>query len=220
MDYLDYLADYTYDELPAAVRSTISREDYTERRRMVLAVQEPDEVALPPVLAAAFAAHSGAQTQVQKPQPGAPRQSPKGKGKKSNVRWLPWLAAAGWLLFLGVSGMLLLREPGTLLVETSPSGTAPLARMGDIAPAPAAPTELAEVPDTLYATDTLYQTVIRYLDRVEMVYDTVFERVPYEQLVYVRDTVYLHPPNQNILVSGSSNLNGKQKVLQFLFATE
>lgn len=189
MDYLDYLADYTYDELPQAVRSTISREDYTERRQMVLAVQEPDEMALPPVLAAALAAHSGAQTQ------GAETV------KKSNVRWLPWLAAAGWLLFLGVSGLLLLREPETLLVEKT-----------IMAPAPA--------PQIIYSTDTLYQTVTRYRDRVETVYDTVYEQVPYEQLVYVRDTVFLRAAPKEILVKGSSNLSGKERVLSFLFATE
>lgn len=195
MEYLDYLADYTYDELPQSVRSSISREAYAERRQMVLAVQEPEETALPPALAAAFTAH----TQVQ------------GQAAGSNVRWLPWLAAAGWLLFLGASGLLLLREPETLLVEKNTT-----------APAAAAPAELAEVPEIIYSTDTLYQTVIRYRDRIEtvIVHDTVYQELAVDRLVYLTDTLYLPAADPALPVSGSSSLAGKKKVLSFLFATE
>ncbi len=195
MEYLDYLADYTYDELPPAVRSSISREAYAERRQMVLAVQEPEETALPPALGAAFVAlgqgQRGAHTQVQ------------GETTGSKVRWLPWLAAAGWLLFLGVSGLLLLREPETLLVEKT-----------ILAPAAA--------PEIIYSTDTLYQTVIRYRDRVEtvIVRDTVYQEFAIDRLVYQTDTLYLPASDSVLPVSGSSNLAGKKKVLSFLFATE
>ena len=202
MDYLDYLADYIYDELPQAVRTTISREDYAARRQMVLAVQEPEETTLPPELAAAFVAHTSVRARPQEAM----------KVESSRVRWLPWLAAAGWLLFLGVSGLLLLQEPETLLVETPPSGDAAEQQVGAIAPAVA--------PKIIHTTDTLYQTITRYRDRVETVYDTVYEQVPYEQLVYVRDTVFLRPIPKETLVKGSSSLSGKERVLSFLFATE
>jgi hypothetical protein len=170
MDYLDYLTDYTYDDLPGAVRQTISREDYTERRQLVLAMDEPEETALPPALAAAFLAatqaNNQARTQVQR------------EGKRSRARWLPWLAAAGWLLFLGVSTVLLLGEPETRLVEKTV-----------FAPAPA--------PEIIHTTDTLYQTVTAYKYRTRIVHDTVYQDVPYQQMVFVRDTLiipnYLYP---------------------------
>lgn len=185
MEYLNYLADHNYDELPERVKQSISREAYTERRKMVQAVREPEEAALPPVLAAAFAA----------------RTQDAGKVEKSKVRWLPWLAAAGWLLFLAVSGVLLLREPETLLVEKTIL-------------APAAP------PQIIYTTDTLYQTVTQYRDRIQTVHDTIYEPVPYEQIVYVQDTIYLPETPRPIMVQGSRSISGKKKVLNFLFATE
>lgn len=185
MDYLDYLAEYTYDQLPDAVRATISRADYTGRRQLVLALREPEENALPPELGAAFLA----RTQDAK------------KVERSKVSWLPWLAAAGWLLFLGVSGILLLREPETLLVEKTV-----------FAPAPA--------PEIMHTTDTLYQTVTEYKYRTKTVYDTVFLTIPTEQLVYVRDTLYLLAEQQTQGYRGSSSLQGKERMLTFLFTTE
>lgn len=193
MDYLNYLADYTYDDLPEAVQQTISREDYSERRKLVLGMKEPEETTLPPALAAAFLAATEtdnlAWTQVQ------------GEDKKSRVRWLPWLAAAGWLLFLGVSSILLLRESETRLVEKT-----------IIAPAPA--------PKIIHTTDTLYQTVTAYKYRTRIVHDTVYQDVPYQQLVFVRDTLYLSQDSQVQLVKGSSSLQGKERVLSFLTGTE
>ncbi|MFK8165587.1 MAG: hypothetical protein AB8H12_24275 [Lewinella sp.] len=193
MDYLDYLADYTYDELPEAVRQVISREDYTERRQLVLAMDEPEETTLPPILVAAFLdatpAEDQARPQVQK------------EGKGSKVRWLPWLAAAGWLLFLGMSSILLLREPETQLVEKT-----------IIAPAPP--------PEIIHTTDTIYQTVTAYKYRTRIVHDTVYQDVPVEQLVFVRDTLYLPQENQVQLVKGSSSLRGKERMLSFLIGTE
>ncbi|WP_020570348.1 hypothetical protein [Neolewinella persica] len=193
MDYLDYLADFPYDDLPEAIRTTVSREDYSERRQMVLAMREPEETALPPALAAAFMAATPtsdlARTQVQK------------EGRRRKVRWLPWLAAAGWLLFLGVSSLLLLQEPAIQLVEKT-----------IIAPAPA--------PKIIHTTDTLYQTVTAYKYRTKTVHDTLYEKMPFEQLVYVRDTIYLPRESQALLAKGSSNLLGKERMLSFLIGAE
>jgi hypothetical protein len=80
MDYLDYLTDYTYDDLPGAVRQTISREDYTERRQLVLAMDEPEETALPPALAAAFLAATQANKQ----------------GKVATMARCRWLVVISW----------------------------------------------------------------------------------------------------------------------------
>ena len=193
MDYLDYLVDYTYDDLPQAVRQTISRGDYTERQQLVLAMEDPKEAALPPALAAAFLAATQADDQARPQVPG--------KVGRSKVRWLPWLAVAGWLLFLSVSGILLLREPETRLVERT-----------IIAPAPA--------PEIIHTTDTLYQTVTTYKYRTRIVHDTVYQEVPFEQLVVVRDTLYLPRENQVLLVKGSSSLRGKERVLAFLTGAE
>jgi hypothetical protein len=193
MDYLDYLTDYIYDDLPQVVRQTISREDYTERQQLVLAMEEPEEMALPPTLAAAFLAATQAGDQA--------RPQVQAEEKRSKVRWLPWLAAAGWLLFLGVSSVLLLREPELRLVEKT-----------IIAPAPP--------PEIIHTTDTLYQTVTAYKYRTRIVHDTVVQEVPYEQLVFVRDTLYLPQNNQALLAKGSSNLAGKERMLVFLTGAE
>lgn len=182
MDYLDYLADYDYDALPPAVRTTIDRATYEERRELTLLMQAPEE-ALPEHLQAAFLA----RTQDAKPV------------QKRKVRWLPWLAAAGWLFFIITGAVLMLQEPETLFVEKT-----------IIAPA-------AE-PEIITVVDTVYQTVnqVRYRTK----YDTVYQEIiTPAQLVYVRDTVYL-PPAKPILVKGSSNLSGKERVLDFLFSTE
>jgi len=90
-------------------------------------------------------------------------------------------------------------EPETLLVEKT-----------IFAPAPA--------PEKIFVTDTIYQTVNQVHYRTK--YDTVYQSVPGpNQLVYVRDTVFL-PPVKSVLVKGSSNLSGKERVLDFLFSTE
>ena len=205
MDYLDFLADFTYDDLPETIRATISRDDYNERRQMVLAMQEPEETALPPALAAAFLAATSS-ADLARPQDAAPPVRaagavPKGEGNRSKVRWLPWLAAAGWLLFLGVSSILLLREPAIRLVEKT-----------IVAPAPA--------PKIIHTTDTLYQTITAYKYRTRIVHDTVYQEVPFEQLVFVRDTLYLPRKNQALLAKGSSNLAGKERMLAFLTGAE
>ncbi|MFK8161095.1 MAG: hypothetical protein AB8H12_01420, partial [Lewinella sp.] len=117
------------------------------------------------------------------------------------VRWLPWLAAAGWLLFLGVSSVFLLKAPETRLVEKT-----------IIAPAPP--------PEIIHTTDTLYQTVTAYKYRTRIVHDTVYQEVPVEQLIFVQDTLYLPRQNPALLVKGSSSLRGKERVLDFLIGTE
>ncbi len=190
MDYLDYLADYDYGALPPAVRATIDRATYTELRELTLLMQEPEE-ALPASLQTAFLASTTTHLG------DAAQDARQVKGRKFG--WLPWLAAAGWLLFFVVSSVLLLREPETLLVEKT-----------IIAPAAA--------PEKIVVTDTVYQTIkqVRYRTR----YDTVYHEVPASpKLVYVRDTVYL-PPVKPVLVKGSRNLSGKERVLDFLFSTD
>ncbi len=193
MEYLEYLADYTYDELPEAIRSGIRREDYEERRQLVQLLDMPRETTLPPALAAAFVAATAANDQA--------RTQAAGKGKRSKVRWLPWLAAAGWLLFLGVSSVLLLREPETRMVVKT-----------IFAPAPA--------PEIIHTTDTLYQTVTAYKYQTRVVRDTVYQEVPLERLVHVRDTLYLPQERRAQLVNGSSSLRGKEGMLSFLYGTE
>mgnify|MGYP001804173850 CR=1 FL=1 len=183
MDYLDYLQDYEYDALPDGVKASIHRATYNERRSMVRALREPAEE-LPVALQTAFLARTQDTKAV----------------RKSRAGWLPWLAAAGWLLFLGVSSALLLRQPETRVVEKTVF-------------APAAP------PQTIYVTDTLYQTKTKYRYRTQTVRDTIYQPVPFEQLVILYDTIYLAEPPA-ILARGSSSLSGKERVLNFLFSTE
>lgn len=76
----------------------------------------------------------------------------------------------------------------------------------------------AAEPEKIFVTDTISQTVnqVRYRTK----YDTVYQEVSTPpQLVYVRDTVCL-PLVKPILVKGSRNLRGKERVLDFLFSTE
>lgn len=181
MDYLDYLQDHDYDALPEGVKASIDRATYNERRSMAQELRETSEE-LPVALQVAFLA----RTQDTKPV------------GKSNARWLPWLAAAGWLLFLGVSSVLLLRQPETLIVEKTVI-------------APAVPAQIIHVTDTLYKTKTKYRT--------RTVRDTVYQPVPFEQLVILHDTIYLEVPPV-ILAKGSSSLSGKERILDFLFSTE
>ncbi len=183
MDYLDYLQDYEYDALPDGVKIDIDRATYNERRRMVITLREPTGE-LPAALQTAFQART---------------QDAKAVGK-SKVRWLPWLAAAGWLLFLSVSSVLLLRQPEIRIVEKTV-----------FAPAPP--------PQIVHVTDTLYQTKTKYRYRTQTVHDTIYQSVPFEQLVILHDTVYLTEPPA-ILARGSSSLSGKERVLDFLFSTE
>jgi|GEM_PF-2174217 len=183
MDYLDYLQEYEYDELPDHVKVSVERTAYNERRSMVRSITEPAE-ALPDVLRAAFSA----RTQDAEPV------------LKSRARWLPWLAAAGWLLFIGASFVLMLRQPVTKIVEKTVT-------------APAAP------PEIVYRTDTVYRPITKYRYRTLTVHDTVHQPVPYQQLVLLHDTIYLAPPSV-VLARGSSSLRGKERVLDFLFSTE
>jgi len=55
MDYLDYLMDHDYDDLPPAVRATVDRATYDERRELGQMLRQPED-ALPPRLQAAFLA--------------------------------------------------------------------------------------------------------------------------------------------------------------------
>ncbi|MEO0731292.1 MAG: hypothetical protein AAFZ52_00540 [Bacteroidota bacterium] len=182
MDYLAYLADRTYDELPADVQTTISRAEYTERRRLVLSLRE-ERSDLPPVLATAFRARTRGV----------------GSVNRSRVRYLPWLAAAGWLLFLFAAGGLLLLTPSEKVVYRVLAAEAP-------------PAEIVHVRDTVVQTE--YRTRVR----AQMVHDTLYLPSP-PQLVFRSDTVYVPMPlaftNPDSL-RGSRSLADREDVLLFL----
>jgi len=183
LEYLDYLGSHDYDELPPAVQATVDRASYEARRGLARSLEEPPEE-LPDRLQAAFAA----RTRTVRPAP-----------VPTKMRLLPWLAAAGWLLFLGTAGTLLMQEPETEVVEKRV-----------MAPAPP--------PQIITRTDTLYLTNIVERVRYRTVTDTVYRELP-ARLIYVRDTVY-RAPEDDILVRGSSSLRGKERVLDFLISTD
>lgn len=184
MDYLDYIMDYYYKELPEEIQASISRETYTEKRKIVLAIQESEESILPQKLATAFAEQQALVSQK----------------KQNKHNWLPYVAAAGWLLFLLVSSLLWLRKPSPLIVEKM-----------IFAPAPA--------PKIVYQKDTLLQTITKYQERIVIIRDTL-TLPPTPQIVYVKDTVFLAKQPTEILQKGSQNIEGKEKLMLFLHTTE
>ena len=85
-DYLDYLEDHTYAELPTEVRSTISEMEYTAARRVALEIATPT---LPASLQLAF------REQVS---PKPPRLT---ENATSSVSWWPTVLALGLGFLLG-----------------------------------------------------------------------------------------------------------------------
>lgn len=193
MDYLEYLKDYTYDELPAEVRATIERASYEERRRLVIGLPKTERSAtLPLALQAAFQARQGAERELQLGQAPAKRKR------------VAWLAAAGWLLFLLAGTLLFLRPSTEKTIYRLVSAEVP-------------------APEIIYQRDTLIKTVHR--TRVRAQTDTLYLPAPppEERLVYVQDTVFVPMPLGNSsqeILNESRSLEGRERVLELLFATE
>lgn len=190
MKYLDYLTDYTYDELPAEVRTTVGRDDYDTQRRVALGLAGAG-FPLPPPLAQAFREQTIDVKILNKA-----KVRPAISRTPAKRRFLPWLAAAGWLLFLTVGAYAALRTPPIQLVQKTV-----------LAPAPP--------PEIIYRTDTVtqYVNVVRYRERT--VRDTVYHYLPGpERLVVVRDTVFGVRPVAP--VAGGSSMRGREWMLQFL----
>lgn len=194
MIYLDYLTTHTYDELPADARSEVDRAAYDERRDMALALDDGEAAALPPALAAAFAAVTV----------GVPRTQGAKVVQKSRVG-RPWLlSAAGWLLFAITAAVLLLRAPAERTIYEVIASDVP-------------------EPLIITKVDTLVETRTKTLTRYRTVLDTVYLEVPTVEYVSVTDTLYVPMPMTNALnttVSGSRSLAGRKGVTRFLFATE
>ncbi|MEM1357651.1 MAG: hypothetical protein AAGF89_05610 [Bacteroidota bacterium] len=195
MDYLDYLPHYSYDELPTEVRATIDRAGYEERRRLVMNLPQTNTSgALPPALQTAF------QARLEK----RAERLNQAKLKSFTRRPTFWLTAAGWLLFLLTGTLLFLRPVTEKTIYRLVS---------------------AEVPEseTVYLRDTVIQTV--YRTRVRAQIDTLYLPAPppEERFVYVQDTVFVPMPLGNPsmeVLNESRSLEGRESVLELLFATE
>lgn len=200
MDYLDYLPDYSYDELPATIRGAIDRASYEERRQLILGLPKMDRSdVLSPALQTAFQAQRG--DSVLREISGNNQQLKQGTNKR---RPAVWLAAAGWLLFFVTGTLLFLRPPSEKTIYRLISAEVP-------------------APAVVYLRDTVIQTVHR--TRVRAQIDTLYlpAPLPEERLVYVQDTIFvpmpLGAPGQGVL-NESRSLEGRESVLELLFATE
>ncbi|NJC27094.1 hypothetical protein [Neolewinella antarctica] len=200
MNYLDYLPDCEYADLPAEVRAEVDRQTYEEARAVALAFPAPEQ-GLPPVLAAAFSKAVGASRQSTGRVPG---KSVKSKGELVRTP-LPWLAAAGWLLFLSVGMWTALRPVPTEFVYRKIPAPAPIA-IGAL--------------KYITQVDTLYVEKVRYKTSYVTVIDTVeIEKLHPERLVLIRDTIYVIAPPP-VLLTRSASLEGRENVLQFLHGTD
>ncbi|MEM9258494.1 MAG: hypothetical protein AAGA62_02540 [Bacteroidota bacterium] len=196
MDYLDYLPHYSYDELPTEVRAAIDRASYEERRRLAMSLpQMKVGGALPPVLQSAF------QSRFEE---GEERLSHTTKQKLPLRRPVFWLTAAGWLLFLLAGNLLFLRPATEKTIYRLVSAEVP-------------------EPEIVYLRDTVIKTVHR--TRVRAQIDTLYlpSPPPEERLVYVQDTIFVPMPLGNPSLEAlneSRSLEGRESVLELLFATE
>ena len=192
MTYLDYLPHTPYTGLPAAVRQDIDAATYAELRTVALAVRgERDE--LPKGLSDSFQKAVLARTRVQ---------SEVVKEPAKRTLW-PWLAAAGWLLFLLAAIWPLVERPAENLA---------------IIPPPLAP---ASAPKIIRQTDTVYVDRISYRTRTKTVRDTVeITREAPERLVLVRDTIYLPFGQPPVEPTPARSLLGKENLLDLLYATD
>ena len=157
MIYLDYIEDYSYDELPVEAQAEISREDYTEYRTMVLTMSTGGrEPSLPPKLKTAF------------------KQATDSSPSPIGIRW-SWIAAAGWLLFLLNTAQLLRPAPEPQIVYQEVVG-----------PSPEPVIIETERIDTFYATkeivryviDTLYLAAEAVTPQIVTVIDTLYLPTP------------------------------------------
>ena len=170
MDYLNYLPHTGYDELPSDIKATISREKYRSKQRLALALSASTSADLPDHLAEAFQQRKKVQVPL----------------KAVSNRSFPWLAVAGWLLFIIAS---------TLLYQSAGKEKT----VYQLVSAPVLPAKVMR--DTIFETVTEtvlvthYDTIIRY-EQTEL---------PSPQYVYVRDTVYL--PSRSQFVKDSVNIS-------------
>lgn len=181
--YLDYIADHSYDELPAEVQAEISQDAYRNHRRLILAMSSNTTTALPPRLQEAF---------LKATQAAAPR--------RRLFQYWPWVAAAGWLLFL-LSGLQLLRPPAEPQIVYREV----------VSPVPEP--VIVEQTDTVYLTEEIVRYVI---DTLVLAAETIAP-----QVVKVIDTVYLPAPTQQAeLITVSRNWIGKESMLEFLVGAD
>ncbi len=155
MDYLDYLTEREYHELPASVRGQITESDYREQRAVALRLRSgAGTPALPPALRAAYRA----------------RVRPTAAGGSRRFRSAAAAAAAGWLLAVVLAGVLYLR----------PSTTAPAAPPPVAAAQPTVITRVDTVrqfvdrPVYRIRFDTIYRTLPAPATRIVVVHDTLY----------------------------------------------
>ncbi|OAV45170.1 hypothetical protein [Lewinella sp. 4G2] len=206
MDYLDYLADHRYDELPPAVRDQISREEYDAHRELSQQLSTGQSSALPgPALLAAFSNATNVAPLPIKGGTSLALAQVQGKGegqRKERTSIWPFVAAAGWLLFLLAGGLYVSRP--TELVE-----------LAAVVPPPVIRTDTVRIAQT----DTLYLPKYKYVTRI--VRDTVYRPSSEPIYVTVRDTVYrAAPPAEVYRVSGSKNLEGREELLRLMISAE
>lgn len=169
MNYLDYLPDTSYDDLPKKVQQQISQLEYQELQRVSRSVMIPPSNGLPSKIAKAYQQKIQSTAVVE-----AATIAAATKTKNNRNRRLYWVAAAGWLLLAAVTTVLLLRQPKTEIVYELVSAPIPKPIM---------------MRDTIHKIITKYQT--RYIDNRDTVY--IVQSLPAE-LVYLRDTIYLPNP--------------------------
>ncbi|MEM9837353.1 MAG: hypothetical protein AAF828_12670 [Bacteroidota bacterium] len=183
MDYIKYLPDTDYDKLPPSVRAEISKEHYQERQRLSQ-VMGGDKPSLPPVLSTAF-------------RDKITRLEPITATPKVKRRFLPWAAAAGWLLFVLTAA---LYAPHAFTEQGMFAGY-----QEEVREEPKVVYELVSAPvlPPRIERDTIIERVVETI--VQTKWDTlkVIERIeiPQPTYVYLRDTLYL--PLRGLLTSDS-----------------
>ncbi len=162
MTYLEYLLTHTYAELPGDVRAEITASDYAARREY--AQRLTDKPGLPPLLQEAYRRRLAE--------------------RRRRPRALPWMAAAaGWLLAITLTALLLTRAPH---VEYVTATAAPIVQR-----------------DTVYTT--LHDTVAQVVYRTRIRRDTFFAPAAPPSMVVVHDTVYRQP--RTVYPSGTVSAN-------------
>lgn len=196
MDYLNYLPDTSYDKLPAAVRATISAQDYAAKRALAAALLINDEQpeALPEVLRTAYLKKQAATEFVEVT-------SAKAEPVVIVLKYrriLRWMTAA-CIFFAAIALALLLREPKEQLIYQIVSAETPAPKV---------------IHDTIYQEKILEKVV--YLTRT----DTIHEYLSGEQtFVYKTDTVYL-PQAAEIKFVKSKTAAEEVRLLELLVPTK
>jgi hypothetical protein len=168
MDYLDYLPATPYEKLPAAVKATISAEDYAAKRSLALelGVGKAQENALPEALRSAYRKKHAASVAALPASVGAVSVV----GRQKHQTAFRWMAAA-CICLAAVSLTLLLREPKERIIYQVASTETP------------APTVIH---DTIFQEKILEKVV--YLTRTDTLREYLTTAPTF---VYKTDTVYL-----------------------------